>query len=363
MRWLRLVSLLSIASAFGAETAEAIFRSATAALTAQDYKRAEQGFLAVLKVEPRNIGAMGNLGVIYARTRRFAQAVDIYQRALRVAPGERFLSTNLGLAYIKQEQHAVALPIFEKMAAADPSNRQAVEMAATCRLALGQAETALGSLRQLLETDPSNAGLLYLQGVALTRLKRTDEAHAAYARMMGAASPAQANFLMGKASYETGLFADAVDYFQKALAADAALDGIHRELGKAYVSLRDDAKAEAELRLAGLDDGEAVYFLGALMSRTRPVESIPLLQKASAMNPDYWGPPYYLGRLYAEQGRLQLAVPLLERAAKLNPDESAVQYQLGRALLKVGREAEGRAALERVQELSRSKSTLITPPR
>lgn len=352
LQWLLIfVSVSMLISA--AETAETIFRNATASLASQDYKAAEQGFLSVLKLEPRNIGAMGNLGVIYSRTHRFAQAIDVYQRALRFVPGEKFLTLNLGLAYMKQEQHAAALPIFDKLALSDPGNRQAVEMAATCRLALGQTEAALESVQRLLQDDAGNPGLLYLKGVALTRLKRTDEAHAAYARMMETASPAQANFLMGKASYETGLFADAVDYYKKAL----TVDGIHRELGKAYVSLRDDAKAEEELRRAGPEDGEAIYFLGALLSRVRPAEAIPLLEKARAANPDFWGPLYYLGRLQAERGQLRLAVPLLERAAKLNPNEPAIQYQLGRALLKVGREAEGRAALARVQEL-KSVTTL-----
>jgi tetratricopeptide (TPR) repeat protein len=352
---------LSLSVGAAGESAEATFRKAASALASQDYKRAEQGFLAVLRDEPRNIGAMGNLGVIYSRTNRLTQAIDIYQRALRLAPGERFLSTNLGLAFIKQEQHAAALPIFDKLAAADPGNRQALEMGATCRLALGQTDAALEAIQRLLQADSANPGLLYLQGVALTRLNRTAEAHAAFARLMEAASPAQANFLMGKASYETGVLADAVDYYQKALTADPSLEGIHRELGKAYVSLRDDAKAEQQLRQAGPDDGEALYFLGALLSRIRPAEAIPLLDQARAMNPAFWGPLYYLGRIYAERGKLQLAIPLLERAAKLNPSEAAIQYQLGRALMRVGRDAEGRSALARVQELKRQAAPSITP--
>ena len=339
--------VIAATAATAAETAEATFRRATSALAAQDYPAAEQGFLAVLKTEPRNLGAMGNLGVIYSRTRRFAQAVAIYQKALQFAPGEKFLSTNLGLAYIKQEQHAAALPIFEKLAAAEPANRQAGEMLATCRLALGQPEEALAALQALPDGDP---GLLYLQGVALTRLKRPDEAHRAYSKMMELASPAQAHFLMGKASYETGLFPEAVEAYQKALATDPKLEGIHRELGKAYVSLREDAKAEGELRLAGPEDGEAVYYLGALLSRIRPDEAVPLLNKARTMSPEFWGPVYYLGRLRAEQGDLKAAIPLLERAAALNPTETAVQYQLGRALMKVGREAEGRAALAKSRQ-------------
>ena len=356
MRWLLLLGLCLVQAA---ETAEATFRKAAAALASQDLTAAERGFLTVLQAEPRNIGAMGNLGVIYSRTRRYAQAIDIYQRALALVPGEKFLSTNLGLAYMKQEQYAAALPLFENLIAVDAGNRQAVELAATCRLSLGQPAGALEAAQQLLVSDPDNVGLLYLKGVALTRLKRTEDAHAAYARMMQAATPAQANFLMGKASYETGLFAEAVDYYQKALAADASIEGIHRELGKAFVSLREDDKAEAELRRAAADDGEAIYFLGALVSHSRPAEALSLLEKARAMNPDFWGPVFYLGRLQAERGQFKLALPLLERAAHLNPEEAGVQYQLGRVLLKLGRESEGRAALLRVQELNKRGTTSL----
>ena len=65
MRCSLIIASVALAGlAFAAQSAEAIFRSAATALASQDYKAAEQGFLAVLKLEPRNIGAIGNLGVI-----------------------------------------------------------------------------------------------------------------------------------------------------------------------------------------------------------------------------------------------------------------------------------------------------------
>ena len=74
--------------AAAAESAESIFQRAAAALASEDYGAAERGFQAVLKLEPRNVGAMGNLGVVYSRTRRFSKAIDVYRRALQIAPGE-----------------------------------------------------------------------------------------------------------------------------------------------------------------------------------------------------------------------------------------------------------------------------------
>jgi tetratricopeptide (TPR) repeat protein len=253
----------------------------------------------------------------------------------------------LGLAYIKQERFADALPIFEKL----PSNPRVRQLLATCLVETGQNARALEALQPLLAAAPADTGLLYLQGLALTRLKRLDEAHEVWTRMMASANPAQANFLMGKASYETGSFEPAADYFRKALEADPNLRDAHRELGKTLVSLRDNAAAAKELRLADPADPEALYFLGGVLAQESDPAAAATLEKARAMNPDFWGPYYYLGKLEFEQGKLKEALVNLEHAAKLKPDQSGVVYQLGRAYQKAGRSAEAQAAFEKVKQL------------
>ncbi len=339
-----------LTAAQGTDNAEAAFQRAASALSSHDYATAEKGFQAVLQLEPGNVAALGNLGVVYSQTKRYSQAIDTYKRALRAAPADKGLLTNLGLAYIKQEQYAAALPVFEKLAA-DPSNLQARELLATCDISLARYQAALPVLSSLAEAEPQNPGILYMLGIAYTRLKRAPEAREAFDRMMSAATPAQANFLMGKASYETQRFPEAADYFRKALAADPSLEGAHRELGKALISLHDDANAEKELRLAGPEDPEALYFLGGLLALDRPADAIAPLTRAREMTPDFWGPLYYLGRVYAQLGRTSEALPLLDRAAKLRPDEPAIFYQLARVLQKSGREAQAKAAFDRVKEL------------
>ena len=332
--------LLLAVSLSGAETAEAIFQKATAALSALDYPAAEKAFLQVLKLEPRNIGALGNLGVVYARQQRYAAAIETYRRALGLAPGDKFLSRNLGLAYLKQQQYGAALPIFERLAT--PSNMQDLELLATCRLMLGSNQEAVAAIERI-PAEQRGSGALYTLGIALTRLHQTDEAHAAFTKMMEIVDPQQANFLMGQASYETEHFAEAVEFFRQA--------GAHRELGKAYVSLHDDQNAEKELRLAGPGDPEALYFLGAAIAHTRPNEAIGLLEKAHQLNPEFWGPLYYLGRIQVEKGHLVDAIRLLTQASKFNPEEPAIYYQLGQAYKKAGRSAEAQVALARVKHL------------
>src|ERR1043166_2787069 len=87
--------LLPAAALFSADPIEAVFEKAVAALAAQDYTSAERGFLAGLRARPSNIGALGNLGVVYMRTRRYAMAINVYNRALVKAPSDPGLLLNL----------------------------------------------------------------------------------------------------------------------------------------------------------------------------------------------------------------------------------------------------------------------------
>lgn len=333
-----------------ADPLQRVFEKAASALAAQDYAGAESGFKAVLKAQPGNIAALGNLGVVYSRTRRYADATAAYQRALKLAPSDKGLITNLGLAYLKQERYRLAAPLFERLAS-ERTNVQAAELLATCRLSLGEPGAAAQLLEPLRSADPGNAGVLYMLGVAYVRLKRPEEARAAFASMMQVVEPAKAHFLMGKARYETGAFQEAAESFRKAIESDPALPGAHRELGKTLLALRDDESAERELRLSDPNDDEALYYLGGLLAKEQKPGAIPLLTRSLELRPDAWGPLYYLGRVYLDQGSLDKALHVLERAATLQPDEPAIQYQLARAYKKAGKDVEARAALGRVQQL------------
>jgi cytochrome c-type biogenesis protein CcmH/NrfG len=144
-----------------AETAEAVFEKAVSALSSQDYAAAERGFQAVLRQEPANVSALGNLGVVYSRTHRYSQAIEVYKRALRLVPNEKNLLTDLGLAYLKQENYKAALPLFETLAA-DPSNLKARELVATCDLSLARYAPALSVLEPLARAEPESPSVLSL---------------------------------------------------------------------------------------------------------------------------------------------------------------------------------------------------------
>lgn len=355
---LYILLFLSAPSSEGADALETTFSGAAAALSRGDFAAAEQGFQTVLKARPDHIGALGNLGVIYARSGRTREAIDAYRRALKIAPGDTALLVNLGLAYLKQNDQAAAKRIFAPLAGRSPQDARLRELLATTQVHTGESEKALATLEQL----PRSPNVIYLMGMANLRLGHREKARQLLDESFPAAmTPAQAAFLRGKAFYDATLFEDAIREYRKARELDATLPGVPIELARALVSARDNDAAEIELRgilKIHAGDADASYLLGAmLVQQGKTGEAIPLLEQARSARPDGWGAYYYLGRAKLQSSHARSAAPLLKKAAALNPDEPAVYYHLSRALKAIGREAEAREAAARVAELKRQGIT------
>ena len=330
------------------------FNKAAEALAAADYRTAEAGFQAVLKTSPKNIGALGNLGVVYSRTQQIDKAIAVYRKALALQPSDRQLLLNLGLAYLREDAAAEALPVFRKLTSIAPGDARAQELLAHCELYAGDARKAVASLEALRARDAANPALVYLLGVGYLKLKEKERAQAAFEAFLVTAPPARAALVMCKAYYDSGLMAEAEQQCRQAIAADASLEGAQRELGKVLVSRRDP-NAESVLRkavAADRSDAESLYFLGALLvQNSKMTDAVPLLERARELNPGFWGNYFYLGRARLQAKDAAGAITLLEKAADLNSSESSVYYQLGRAYTAAGKPEAAKRAMDRVREL------------
>lgn len=351
--FLLLCSLLGQAQS---EAPQITFDRAVRSLSAGDYGAAEQGFQAILKQQPNNVGAIGNLGILYARTNRTDKAIAEYQHALRLSPNDEPILLNLGIVYLKEELHSRALPYFQRVLAIDPNNLQARQLLDVCRLYTGQVSPAIEDLKLLIEQSPRDEQLLFLLGFAYLKNGNSKAAQDIFNRMFEAAGPARAQFLLGKASYEAALFPQAEESFLAVLRLDPRFPDIHLELGKVYISERRTDDAIAQLRAAvneNPENEEANYFLGSLLVRENQCEQgIPYLERAKRLKPDSYGVYLYLGRAKLHLGQTADAVKLLRKAAELNPDDASAQYTLARALKSSGQEAESARAFERARSLN-----------
>jgi superkiller protein 3 len=343
-----MVLLLALA-AWAQDSPRVLFDRAAQALTEGRFAEAEAGFREVLQAEPANLSALANLGVVYAKTERFDLAVEAYERALKLRPEAGALRLNLGLALLKQERHADALAQFERV-----PTEQGRELAATCLVELRRPEEALA----ILDALPESPGRLYLRLIANLQRKDAGAATDSVSRMARSMkNPAASAFFLGRAMYQAERFEEARASYEQARRADPAYPGVAREIGKACVSLRDEACAEREFRAAlqtDASDFETRYFLGSLLTQHgQAAEGLELLERAQRDRPGFWAPHYYVGKARLQTGDVEGAIRHLEKAVKLNPEESSAWYQLGLALQKAGRSADARAAMERVRKLKR----------
>jgi tetratricopeptide (TPR) repeat protein len=319
---------------------EAEFRRAVEALERGDLPAAARGFEAVVQAEPLNAGALANLGVVYSRMDRPADAIGVYRRALKLAPDEPMLLLNLGLAHFKQGSCQSAKPLLARV----PTD-QARLLHAACELNLGEPDKALA----LVNTLPPSAERSSVAGAALLRLGKKEEARAAFEDVFARIPAAQANLLAGRAYLDAALFDEAISAFR-----EAGPEG-KTGLARCYLGLRRNTEAEAELRAAlklRPSDPDASYYLGALLAlEHRASEALPYLETARAARPDGWGAYYYLGRAYYDLKNYSLALANLDRAAKANPGEAATYFQLARVYSAAQRPGDARTARARFVEL------------
>ena len=171
--------------------------------------------------------------------------------------------------------------------------------------------------------------------------------------------------LIGRAYRETGFLVEAIDEFKKAAALDPRFPRVHYYLGHTYL-LKDgaarlgDAMKELQLELAAHpDEFLANYYLGVIhMTEGRWLPAVPLMEKASRLQPNNPDPHYFLGQAYQSLQKYEQAIEALRKAIDLNPslDHNDYQvtnahYRLGQSLIKLGQTKEGERELQIASDL------------
>jgi tetratricopeptide (TPR) repeat protein len=226
---------------------------------------------------------------------------------------------------------------------------------AICQLQTGQLDLAIETLESLRQSPQATNGVLHSLALAYVKKKQTAKAQDVFNSMLSRLPSGEAKYLEGRVWYDAGLFEQALLSLEQAQELNSRLSGLHLEMGKTLVSLRNYEAAELKLKsalVASPSDLEAQYFLGALLvQQNRFEEGAKLLRSVKAMRPDLWGTSYYLGKAELATGRPAIALPLLEEAASRAPNEASVHYQLARTLQLLGRKAAASQAFAKVQQL------------
>ncbi len=138
-----------------------------------------------LRLDPANAVARIDLGNLLVGADRVAEAADCFRRAIEVAPASAAAHEGLGFALLRQHREDDALAAFERAVALDPESPGAHANLGGLHLSKGRPEAAVPCFRRAVALVPQSAELHTNLGVALQSGGALDDALAAYDAALG----------------------------------------------------------------------------------------------------------------------------------------------------------------------------------
>lgn len=265
----------------------------------------------------------------------------------------------------------------------DPRAAQLVEQMQTA-YDRGDWHTALALADSAEAMAPRLADIPFTRGLIFTRLKRYEEARAAYEQALDQdPTYRKAWYQLGHNAFLQRKYREALAFYNKeqTLVREAhrngqarygeqdrlALPAITAQIGRTYALLgvQDSARIAYEEALA-LDSSYAVAhaWLSELYeNQGQLAQALHHAQRALEQNPQEVEYGYRVGVLLFQTGRVEEAALLLSAVVQQWPGHEGASYNLGRALMAMGREKEGQAMLDRVEEIQRLQEQALLAQR
>ena len=244
------------------------------------YQEAE-GFLEqAVTIDPSKSQAWSILGASRRQLGKSAAAAEAFEKAYELAPDDGQVMSNLALAYVDAQNWAPAVELLEKATAADPASANHWLNLGRARLGVGNATGAVTALESAVGHDPNDSGgwasnaathlaLHYYEiGDYQSALQQADRALGWRAELL------TARIYQGLARESLGDLAGARQSLEEARRLDPTRADTHNNLGSVYfqLGLYDQATEAFERALAIQADfpGARANLEAVQQARTQP---------------------------------------------------------------------------------------------
>jgi len=302
------------------------------AFQAGDLVSAEGMLKRILQAQPNNLPALHILGLIKAMQLKHAEAVGLFQKAVRISPAEYALQYNLAKALSESGRHKESLAHHKRAAELNSKNPEVWLNYGKSLSCLGRMLESLEIYDRALSLDPSYAEGHLNIGISLKMLGRHQEALIAYQKALSLSGDhyPEAHFHIGALFHSLGRYEEALMAYEKALNLKSSYAEAWLNKGVTYSSLfnYEEALASYDKALSiNLDYAEAWFNRGTAFHGLEDYEqALASYDKALNINPDYVEAWSNGGTALCELKRYQEALFFYEKALNLNPD---YEYLLG----------------------------------
>ena len=241
-----------------------------------------------LKLDPAHPNSWAKLGQVYRLLQDYTQSIKAYQQAIKLAPEYGWAHNGLGLSLKQDGLLDHALLSFRRAAKYEPEEVWHWYNIVETLILLKQYEDAVYPAQRATQTDPNHASSWSKLGQVLRYVRRYEEALQAYDRSL-ALQPDSGWVINGKGIvYERmGRYDEALECYHQAAAGDV---------------------------------WHAFYNQGNVLVRLgRYKEAIPLLEKATQINPNHAKSWARLGNALRNLNRNEKALNAYRQATQLEP--------------------------------------------
>lgn len=321
-------------------------------------------FKAIVELDPNNVDARANLGVLLFFAGKYQEAIPQLRAALKLNPNLPKIQSLLGTAEkgtgdltAARSDLEQAFPKLEEEKIRVQTGMELIEVYS----AMGDLDKAASTVSVLREMKPTDEAILYTSYRVYSDLAN----ESLLSLSIVAPSSARMHQAMAHELAKQGNNAAAIENFRAALKIDPNLPGLHSELAEMLnVSSVPAEKEEAEVEYKkALEvnpfDEQAERRLGDIATRKNDLqEAEKRFTRALQLRPDDSEADIGLARVLMAMNEPQKAEPLLEQAIQLDPTSAVAHFRLSTVYRQTGRTADAKHEIEEYEKYKAMKEKL-----
>ncbi|MDR3491065.1 MAG: tetratricopeptide repeat protein [Gammaproteobacteria bacterium] len=292
---------------------------------------AKNGYLMLLKKNPKSSEILHALGILEAQIGNFKKAIQYFENAVQQEPNNPIIYLNLANALKAIELFDKAIKALEQSIHLDPHYAAAYNNLGTIYYAQNNFASAIDYFKLAIENQPHYNEAYYNLGLSYIKQNLPDLAITTYQKLLELTPEhAAAEFQLARLLLEKNDFK----------AAEIILLNIEKNyphhfetqtnLGTCYLKL-GSLKSAKEHYLNALklepNDTQVLFNLGVICMQQGYVDSaIQYYQRALQIQPDYFSAHNNLGAAFLEKQHINFALNHFRAALLLEPDNEAIRY-------------------------------------
>jgi tetratricopeptide (TPR) repeat protein len=271
------------------------------------------------------------LGLTYWDQNDYTDALEAFQRAVRVGPASAEAHNWLGVATLERGDLSGAIAEFRKAISLDPKYARAYANLGSALVKNGELAKAITVFQQALSLEPNNMAAHMNLAVAL-REKGDAPGAIRHLRLVAGREPnnAKVQYLLGQTLQQSGDLGAAIAAFEAAVRIDPESRDGYYALG---LALKQQAALTRKPNPPKPSPADELYnHAREAASRDNLKDAERLLNEALQKDAGHAEAQNLLGFILGQQGDLPSALAHLERAVSLRSDLADAHYNFGVAL-------------------------------